>query len=82
VGNAIRHADATEIAIILTFDPNEVSLVIRDDGMGFDASDTRQRGHSYGLRSMRDRATAVKGNFTVISQPSQGTTVQILLRIP
>ncbi len=77
VGNAIRHADASTILISLTFDLEGVTLGIRDDGIGFDASDSRQRGHTFGLRSMQDRATALGGEFSVQSRHGEGTLVTL-----
>jgi NarL family two-component system sensor histidine kinase LiaS len=80
VSNAIRHADASNIHITLAFDPDGVSLRVQDDGIGFDASDSRQRGHTFGLRSMRERAITVGGELKVISKHGQGTTVTVHLR--
>ena len=79
VSNAIRHADASNIHITLAFDPDGVSLFVRDDGIGFDASDSRQRGHTFGLRSMRERATTVGGELNVVSKNGEGTTVTVHL---
>ena len=77
VGNAIRHADASKILISLTFDRDGVTFCVRDDGIGFDASDSRQRGHTFGLRSMRDRAAAIGGELTVHSRHGEGTIVTL-----
>jgi signal transduction histidine kinase len=77
VSNAIRHADASEIRISLTFDLEVVTLSVRDDGIGFDASDSRQRGHTFGLRSMRDRAAALGGELSVHSRHGEGTMVTL-----
>ncbi len=79
VSNAIRHADASNILITLAFDPDGVSLLVRDDGIGFDASDSHRRGHTFGLRSMRERATAVGGELSVVSRHGEGTTVTVHL---
>ncbi len=80
VSNAIRHSDASNIHIMLAFDSDGVSLRVRDDGIGFDASDSHHRGHTFGLRSMRERATAVGGELNVISKHGEGTTVTVHLR--
>ena len=79
VSNAIRHADASNIHITLAFDSDGVTLRVRDDGIGFDASDSRQRGHTFGLRSMRERATVVGGSLDVHSKHGEGTTVTVHL---
>jgi signal transduction histidine kinase len=79
VNNAIRHADAEKIEIILSFSSQGVSLTVRDDGIGFDASESRHRGHTFGLRSMRERAFAAGGPLKVISKHGKGTTVTVNL---
>lgn len=80
VSNAIRHAEASNIHITLAFDPDGVSLRVQDDGIGFDASDSRQRGHTFGLRSMRERALAVCAELTVTSKHGEGTAIIVHLR--
>ena len=80
VSNAIRHAEASNIHITLAFDPDGVSLRVRDDGIGFDASDSHQRGHTFGLRSMRERAVAVGGELNVTSKHGEGTAIIVHLR--
>lgn len=79
LSNAIRHSDASNILITLAFDPEAVSLLVQDDGIGFDASDSHLRGHTFGLRSMRERATAAGGDLTVVSKHGEGTTVSVQL---
>jgi signal transduction histidine kinase len=79
VNNAIRHADAGKIEIILSFGSEGVSLTVRDDGIGFDASESHHRGHTFGLRSMRERAFAAGGQLKVISKHGKGTTVTVNL---
>jgi signal transduction histidine kinase len=80
VNNAIRHADAGKIEIILSFGSQGVSLTVRDDGIGFDASESRHRGHTFGLSSMRERAVAADGALKVISEHGKGTTVTVNLK--
>ncbi len=80
VSNAIRHAEASNIHITLAFDPDGVSLRVEDDGIGFDASDSHQRGHTFGLRSMHERAVAVGGELNVTSKQGEGTAIIVYLR--
>jgi signal transduction histidine kinase len=80
VSNAIRHADAANIQIILDFAADGISLHVCDNGIGFDASESRQRGHTFGLRSMRERAFAAGGELKVVSKHGEGTTVTVHLR--
>jgi signal transduction histidine kinase len=77
VSNAIRHAEAHTVAITLSFEAQRVELNVRDDGLGFDASEAKRRGHTLGLGSMQERAAAMAGECVVTSQLGQGTTVRV-----
>ena len=58
-----------------------VRLRVRDDGVGFDASNTAQllrEGH-FGLAGMRERASLVDGSFEVGSIPGHGTVIEVRL---
>ncbi|SNY70206.1 GAF domain-containing sensor histidine kinase [Paractinoplanes atraurantiacus] len=79
--NAVRHAKATTVRVRLqTHDPDVVRLEIADDGQGFDVAATLKAGRSLGLRSMRERACAIRATLTVDSTPGQGTTVRLEAR--
>ncbi len=79
LGNALRHAEAEHIAVRLTADEEGVTLSVVDDGKGFVVAD--RAGAGEGLRSMRQRAAAVGGQFVLESQPGRGTRVAVRLRV-
>ena len=76
--NAIRHGDAKRINMKVTATPDEVMLVVRDNGTGFvlDAQ-SGQRGN--GLRNMEQRAQLMDGTFSIESIPGRGTTVTVVV---
>ena len=76
INNAIKHANASLISIKLSEEKAHISLQIKDNGQGFDAS-----GNSYGngLKSMQNRAKDMGGELSIVSAES-GTTIQ--LKIP
>jgi signal transduction histidine kinase len=80
VNNAIKHAQAREIEVFLKETPLGMYLIIRDDGLGFDLKQVRQgygqRG-SLGLLNMQERAELIGGEFTLSSEPGQGTHLSI-----
>lgn len=76
VSNAIRHGRADSVRIRLARDSGTRRLVVGDDGRGFD-DETAAGGTGYGLTSMRERATALPGRFTLTSSPGGGTTVEV-----
>jgi signal transduction histidine kinase len=78
MANAIRHASADLVRITVRFDRRLVSLSVRDNGRGFDASlvDPLVVPH-YGLLGMRERVERLGGTFALDSQPGHGTTVDV-----
>ncbi|HSK96860.1 MAG TPA: sensor histidine kinase, partial [Euzebyales bacterium] len=74
--NALRHAEATRIDVVLTVDDGAAILQVTDDGVGF-APASMVAGRRLGLASMRERAHAAGGTLTVTSEPGGGTTVRL-----
>jgi signal transduction histidine kinase len=81
--NVFRHAQARRVGILLERRLNHVSLIVEDDGQGFDADAvmraTGTKG-KLGLLGMKERITLAGGTLEVESAPDQGATV--LVRIP
>jgi signal transduction histidine kinase len=73
--NATRHAGASAIRVELVDGP-AVRLRVSDNGRGFDP---RERGHGFGLTSMRERAQAIGGELSVSSEPGDGTAVEVVV---
>ena len=69
LGNALRHADARSIDLLLRSDEDRLLLEVRDDGRGFDR--TAPRTDSLGLASMEERALALGGRLEIVSSPGQ-----------
>ncbi len=70
--NIARHARAESVALRIAVADGALVLTVRDDGAGF--GDEHQSG-GFGLVSMRERANALGGNFSIISTAGGGTTV-------
>jgi signal transduction histidine kinase len=81
--NAAKHAKAGHVSVIVDqVDQETARLRVRDDGVGFDASNGAQllrEGH-FGLAGMRERASLVGGSLEVGSLPGHGTTIEV--RVP
>jgi signal transduction histidine kinase len=73
--NAARHAQARAIDVELTYEHPAVRVVVRDDGIGFDAATVTRR--NVGLSSMRERAQAIGAAITIASEPRGGTEVLV-----
>jgi PAS domain S-box-containing protein len=77
--NAVRYANARTVVVELYGSASEVSMVIRDDGCGFDVRATREqaiRGGSLGLLGMQERAELIGGQLIIESSYQSGTTVR------
>ena len=76
--NVARHADARAVSVILERREGVITLIIEDDGCGFDVT-TRLAGggdsRSLGIFGMRERATLLGGTLTVESTPGAGATI-------
>ena len=82
VRNAYQHARATRIETDVTFGETDLSIRVRDDGIGVDPDILAhgQRADHWGLPGMRERGQTVGGCLKVWSEKNAGTEVE--LRIP
>ena len=80
IGNAGKHAQASRMEVVVAGDEDGVSVTVRDDGRGFDASAASepQPGH-LGLVTMVERAELIGGHCRITSAPGAGTTVEVWL---
>ena len=81
--NVRKHApSAGRVSVALVFEEEDVTLVVEDDGPGFEpapAATLLQQGH-LGLAGMTERARLLGGDLSVETAPGRGTT--IVLRMP
>jgi len=80
--NVRRHARASRVELELTCDGSAVTLSVQDAGVGFDLERIRSRHLGLGLINMRERVRSVHGRFEIVSQPSQGTRVSVVIPLP
>jgi len=76
--NAIKHSEAAEIQVVLSFEPAEARLSIRDDGKGFDTQ-TGFQGEGFGLIGMYERAEQIGGRMMLDAHPGQGTSITVTI---
>ena len=82
--NAHRHGHASLITVLCREEEDRTTLVVTDDGAGFDPGAVQKRRpgvplQRFGLHGMRDRAQMLGGTFDVTSEPGRGTTVRVVL---
>lgn len=79
--NAVHHAQATTIELVLDWGENRLVLSVRDDGIGFDVLGTERASDRLGLVNMRGRAFAIGADLFIESSPGKGTTVTARLPV-
>lgn len=79
--NVVRHAGAGRVEVELKQMNGCVSVVVRDNGRGFDPSAHAHK-KTFGLLGMSERAIALGGKIAINSTPGHGTEISILLPPP
>lgn len=74
VNNSIVHGKAMTISIVLSSEPNGISLFIADDGSG-----CSQIYESKGLISIKERVKSMKGDVTFVSLEDGGFTINVFV---
>jgi PAS domain S-box-containing protein len=76
LSNVAEHAHAAGVCVIASYHAGRLTIVIEDDGAGFDVAEAIRLGR-LGILSMRERAKMVGGSLTIESAPGGGTTVYV-----
>ncbi len=83
ISNVLRHAQARHMLVCLTFKTTQVSLMIQDNGRGFQVPPdllTMVNSGNYGLVGISERTQLVHGDLDIVSSPAHGTT--LIMRVP
>jgi len=80
LNNIAKHARAENVDVILERRPDYVSLIIEDDGVGFDQPAAGQPRQGFGLLGMQERAALVGATVEIESAAGEGTAV--IVRMP
>ncbi len=79
LSNVRKHAEVDEAVVKLEITPRMATVVIKDDGRGFDVARASEKGR-YGLLGMRERVELFNGELTIKSRLGHGT--QVIISIP
>jgi len=74
--NAVKHSGVKQVEVQVAEQSNEVHLLVRDSGSGFDMEAVK-RGSGLGLLSMQERVRLVNGEISFESKPMGGTTIRV-----
>jgi nitrate/nitrite-specific signal transduction histidine kinase len=75
--NVSRHAEANQVEVEITQNDEGWTVMITDDGVGFEVADGQVGG--YGLETMRERVESLKGKFEIESEPGRGTRISVFV---
>ncbi len=77
--NCARHAEAKNVFVSVSGQDSGISVVVQDDGKGFDTHSSTLGG--LGLLGMQERVQALEGHIGITSQLKRGTTIRVELPI-
>lgn len=78
VTNILRHAEAKNLLVRLQRQPQGLTLLISDDGLGFAPATDPGREGQRGMAGMSERIDQLGGTLTVTSEPGKGTQIEAL----
>jgi signal transduction histidine kinase len=79
LNNAVRHGRASEVELGVALEEKQLSMTVRDNGVGFDAA---TKSSSHGLGNMRGRLEKLGGQCQIESAAGRGTVVTLRLPLP
>jgi two-component system, NarL family, sensor kinase len=75
--NEIKHSKAKNIFVHFSYDIAAFTLTLKDDGIGFNMDKLDAGKTGIGLKSMKNRAALIGGEFSLLSSENNGTTISI-----
>ncbi len=83
LNNIVKHAEADEVTLTLKIKPDFITVVVEDNGKGFDLSRHSLEGFNnhFGLISMDERASLLGGEMKIKTEEGKGTKVSFRLPV-
>jgi signal transduction histidine kinase len=79
LNNMVKHSTAQHITVDISSAKNIITLVLTDDGVGFDMQEKMQHGEGAGLHNLQKRAAMINATLSMQSSPGNGTRIAIEL---
>jgi two-component system sensor histidine kinase UhpB len=76
INNLVKYSEANRASFSITGTKNNLTMIIRDNGKGFDLEKLTQ---GNGLKNMKKRAMEIGAKLLIESEPNNGTTIQLIL---
>lgn len=81
VHNTVKHSNASLLFIGVVFHDNLLTILIEDDGVGFDKQRITASNKGFGLKSISDRIKILNGDMTLQTNQNTGTQYSITINI-
>lgn len=84
LSNVVRHARASEVWLEFHSNHDELKLLIRDNGVGFETVavlDQSAKSMGFGILAMRERTENLNGKFEIESEPTRGTVIRVWIPV-
>ncbi len=78
ISNTIKHSNASKFFMQLVKSENEITMMVEDNGHGFDLENTLIR-HGGGLSNIRSRVENLGGNIFIDSMKNRGTIISVMV---
>lgn len=78
LNNIVKHADAERVTVRVGYNEEDVHLMIKDDGRGFDTDEALRPDpqNRWGLIGIQERVRIVRGDCTINSETDEGTIIR------
>ena len=80
INNIIKHAAANIIEVTINSDPEITTLIISDNGQGFDWEILKKDSPGIGLQNIANRAKLINGSIDIKSEPGNGTIITLYIK--
>jgi signal transduction histidine kinase len=77
INNIVKHAEASLVHIYLQKEPQQIHLVVEDDGIGFDPDQLNPISSGHGISNMKDRINVLHGRIEINSSFDSGTKIEL-----
>jgi signal transduction histidine kinase len=83
VANALQHAGASRVDVVLCYSEQSVELCISDDGAGFEPAQlASMQDNHFGVLGMQERAEKINSQLQIESAPGRGATIKVQVKSP
>lgn len=77
--NAIQHSNGSRLSIELKYNKDNVEIIVKDDGIGFEFNELENSNNHFGLSILRERIFLLSGKIEISKINTKGTLIYIII---